>query len=194
VYGSGNGDILIGGTTAYDLDQNGELEAIMAEWTRTDLSYADRVNHILNGDDALDPYPLNASTVFDNGAANTITGNASGIVSNLYFVTNSDVITDLTAGEVVINVSGGPAPAPGAAGGQQRANAGVAPALVQPGGPGVGVQPPIAAPSAGATNAAAAGTAAPAVGRVGAHGSSLAADLVWSGDWQPESLGDVIGL
>ena len=36
----------------------------MAEWTRTDLSYSDRVNHILNGDDPLDPYPLNASTVF----------------------------------------------------------------------------------------------------------------------------------
>jgi hypothetical protein len=27
VFGSGNGDILIGGTTAYDLDQNGEPRA-----------------------------------------------------------------------------------------------------------------------------------------------------------------------
>jgi hypothetical protein len=39
------------------------LQDVMAEWTRTDLSYSDRVNHILNGDDPLDPYPLNASTV-----------------------------------------------------------------------------------------------------------------------------------
>jgi hypothetical protein len=102
LYGSGNGDILIGGTTAYDLDRHGELQAILAEWTRSDLSYTDRVAHILHGDDPLDPYALNASNVFDNGAANTITGNSNGNVVNLYYVTHHDTITDLTAGEVVV--------------------------------------------------------------------------------------------
>ena len=113
VYGSGNGDILIGGATAYDLDHNGELQAIVAEWTRTDLSYADRVAHVLNGDDPADPYPLNSSTVFDNGAANTITGNSNGNVVNLYFVTDNDVITDLTPGETLVHVGGGNAPQSG---------------------------------------------------------------------------------
>jgi hypothetical protein len=195
VFGSGNGDLLIGATTAYNLDQNGELEAIMSEWMRTDLSYADRVSHILNGDDPQDPYPLNASTVFDNGAANTITGNASGDVSNLYFVTNSDVITDLTEGEVVINISGGgPAPAPGATGGQQPASAAVVPLLIPPRGLAAVAQVTVPATPSLATNDLAMDLAARAVHTLRGHGSWPSADLAWSGSWQPESLGDIIGF
>jgi hypothetical protein len=184
VFGSGNGDILIGATTAYDLDQNGELQDIMAEWTRTDLSYSDRVNHILNGDDPLDPYPLNTSTVFDNGAANTITGNSNGNVVNLYYVTNSDVITDLTQGEMVINVSGPGPSTPGENGGQQAASCAAAPLLVQPIDPGVGAQSNIIGTSAVTTN----------MGTARAHPLSPAIDLVFAGDWQPESLGDISGF
>jgi hypothetical protein len=190
VFGSGNGDILIGGTTAYDLDQNGELEDIISEWTRTDLSYSDRVNHILNGDDPLDPYPLNASTVLDNGAANTITGNSNGNVVNLYYVTNNDVITDLTVGEVVVNVSGGPAPSPGGSGGHQPATAGVAPSLPGPlGSAGGGQAPVLATPALGTTDLAAHGVRA-----AGDHGSGSFADLAWSGGWKLESVGELPGF
>jgi hypothetical protein len=194
VFGSGNGDILIGGTTAYDLDQNGELQDIMAEWTRPDLSYSDRVNHILNGDDPLDPYPLNASTVIDNGAANTITGNSNGSVVNLYYVTNNDVITDQTEGETVINVSSGPGAGPGGNWGQQPASATIAASLVQPRGMGVGILTPIVATTTVTTNEVPAGIAAPATRTARTQGLSPAEDLIWTGDWQPGSLGDLSGF
>ena len=41
-------DILVGGSTAYDRDAVA-LRAIMDEWLRTDVSYEERVDHLLNG-------------------------------------------------------------------------------------------------------------------------------------------------
>ncbi len=46
--GGGSGDILISGTTAYDTNQ-AALEALLATWVRTDLSYATRVAALLSG-------------------------------------------------------------------------------------------------------------------------------------------------
>src|SRR5262249_49611771 len=46
--GGAGEDILIAGATAYDLDA-AALAAVMAEWGRTDLSYAARVDHLLHG-------------------------------------------------------------------------------------------------------------------------------------------------
>jgi hypothetical protein len=75
--GGGGDNILIAGTTAYDANLTA-LTAIMAEWTRTDLSFEQRVAALnsngppagaLNG-----LYELNKKTVSDDGAADTLTG------------------------------------------------------------------------------------------------------------------------
>jgi hypothetical protein len=81
-------DILIGGWTNYDLTSTGltydkkvaALEAIMAEWGRTDESYLQRVANLSNSTvNGVAPnglgqnggYFLNLSTVHDNGQADT---------------------------------------------------------------------------------------------------------------------------
>jgi Ca2+-binding RTX toxin-like protein len=46
--GAGEDDILVAGRTVYD-DQPEALRAVMAEWARTDLTYAERVAHLQNG-------------------------------------------------------------------------------------------------------------------------------------------------
>jgi Ca2+-binding RTX toxin-like protein/secreted trypsin-like serine protease len=72
-------DLLIGGRTSHDgIARN--LDAIMAEWTRTDLAYRDRIDHLLgavaggrNGG-----VLLTAATVSDDaGAADRLTGGGS---------------------------------------------------------------------------------------------------------------------
>jgi Ca2+-binding RTX toxin-like protein len=77
IVGGGGDNILLGGTTAYDSNATA-LAAIFAEWTRTDLSFEQRVadlnsnappSRALNG-----PYELNMKTVFDDGSADTLTG------------------------------------------------------------------------------------------------------------------------
>ena len=132
--GGGVGDILIGATTAYDADANGELEAIMAEWTSSD-SYDTRVFNITHG---VGVPVLDATTVFDNGAQNTLIGHPQGGELNLYYVTNGDT-ADAVAGETVINVSGPATPAGGApnapAGQQAPAPAAAASPLVAPAAP-----------------------------------------------------------
>jgi hypothetical protein len=70
--GSSDEDILIAGFTVYDLDKNA-LQAILAEWTRTDLSYNNRVNDLTTGANGV-PL-LDATTVFSNQANNTLQGN-----------------------------------------------------------------------------------------------------------------------
>jgi hypothetical protein len=107
----GNGDdILIGGTTNWDADPQwrAAFTAIMAEWTRTDLGYIDRVDHIMNGGGLNDPFLLNASTVFNNGGGNMMLGNNGGAGEmNLFYgldptLENTDY--NPAVGEIFINV------------------------------------------------------------------------------------------
>jgi Ca2+-binding RTX toxin-like protein len=126
--GGADEDILIGGSTAYDTDPVA-LQAIMAEWGRTDLAFADRVDHILNGGGLNDPYLLNPSTVFDDGAANTLTG---GLESDLFFVGANDTITNPKDGDVVVNLGASPSPGGAANPAAFRGAAGVAPNLGVP--------------------------------------------------------------
>jgi hypothetical protein len=81
----GNGeDILIGGTTRYEMD-NPAHQAIMAEWVRTDEDYATRVSHLFAGT-GTGGRVLDATTVFNNGGGNTLRGHAgSSTERNLYF-------------------------------------------------------------------------------------------------------------
>jgi hypothetical protein len=66
-------DILIGGTTSWDNDPVA-IAAIMAEWSRTDIGYRQRMVHIVRGGGLNGTYRLNPTTVFGNGKANPIQG------------------------------------------------------------------------------------------------------------------------
>jgi Ca2+-binding RTX toxin-like protein len=75
LHGGKGDDVLIGGTTDFD-DNQSVLDAIIAEWARTDASYSLRINHLrdgtaggLNGS-----YLLNAMTVHDDGAIDEVWG------------------------------------------------------------------------------------------------------------------------
>jgi hypothetical protein len=90
--GGGDDNITIGGSTAYDANLTA-LTAIMAEWTRTDLSFEQRLADLisdapparaLNG-----PYHLNKKTVFDDNAANVLTG-GGGL--DWFFVGQDDTV------------------------------------------------------------------------------------------------------
>jgi Ca2+-binding RTX toxin-like protein len=92
--GGGGDNILIGGTTAYDTSPTA-LAAIMAEWSRTDLSFEKRLadlissappSRALNG-----PYGLNKKTVFDDGAANVLTGGGG---SDWFFTGQDDTVVN----------------------------------------------------------------------------------------------------
>jgi extracellular elastinolytic metalloproteinase len=99
ILGKGGDDILVGGTTAWDVNQ-AALNALLQEWTRADADYATRVAHLrgdlaggLNG-----TYLLNSTTVFDDGAADALTG---GSGTDWFWAGLGDVIRGRKAGEVV---------------------------------------------------------------------------------------------
>jgi Ca2+-binding RTX toxin-like protein len=74
--GNGGDDILIGGTTSYDSNV-AALCAVLREWGRTDISYSTRVSHLKGGTGGLNgAYALTTATVFDDGVADTLYGNA----------------------------------------------------------------------------------------------------------------------
>lgn len=99
LYAGGDGDILIGGTTDYDANL-AALNAIMAEWGRTDLSYDQRIAHL----DGSTPgglnlaYFLNAATVHDDGGSDELVG-ARGL--DWYFAGADDVIVHKRLREMV---------------------------------------------------------------------------------------------
>ena len=111
--GGATEDVLIGGQLAYLIEPSGTLDLVaianlMAEWTRTDLVYADRINHLngtvfggLNGSSV-----INATTVFDDAAVDSLHGgngldwfvaNVSSVVPDLLADRNaSETMTDIT--------------------------------------------------------------------------------------------------
>ncbi len=101
--GGGAGDILIGGTTAYDTD-DASLQAILTYWTTSGDDYPTRVANLRAGNGV--PQLEGGITVFDNGAANTLTGNGSedqGLF-NLFYVTEAGTVTDQQPDEVVVDI------------------------------------------------------------------------------------------
>jgi hypothetical protein len=99
--GGSDDDILIGGTTDWDTNSTA-LTAIMTEWTQMTDSYADRVDHLLNGGGLADPWLLNTTTVHGNGGGNTLLG---GTGQSLYFGDpNSDVNDWNPATETFVSV------------------------------------------------------------------------------------------
>jgi len=73
ILGDEEDDILIGGSYLEETNR-AAVRAIMAEWTRTDLLYEDRVNNLINGTGLNGSYVLNDSTVFDDGDRDTLKG------------------------------------------------------------------------------------------------------------------------
>lgn len=103
IVGNASDDILIAGLTAFDTSHSA-LCAIMDEWTRTDQTYTQRVDHLrygggLNGSIKLDTEGSDA-TVFDDGAADILTGSSG---TDWFFANLDggvrDRITDLSAQE-----------------------------------------------------------------------------------------------
>jgi acrosin len=75
--GGDGGDILIGGSsTWYNAAGGAALAGFMAEWLRTDVSFDTRIDHLRNGGGLNGVYRLNAATILDDGAADTLTGGA----------------------------------------------------------------------------------------------------------------------
>jgi len=113
LFGGNDDDILIGGTTNWDSDPQWQtaFTAIMAEWTRTDLGYTDRVNHIMNGGGLNDPFLLNPATVFNNDGGNLLQGQRGGAMDrNLFFGLDpaAEMLPDFNAdpdmGDLFVNV------------------------------------------------------------------------------------------
>jgi len=102
LYAGSGGDILIGGTTDYDTNL-AALNAIMAEWSRTDLSYDQRITQLdgsmpggLNG-----AYVLSAATVHDDGDSDEFVG-GGGL--DWYFASADDVVIHKKHNEIVTAV------------------------------------------------------------------------------------------
>lgn len=72
VIGNNDDDILIGGVYLHE-DSRVAIDAIMAEWSRTDQDYLSRVTHLRDGG-GLSAYLLNDSTVSDDGVKDTLRG------------------------------------------------------------------------------------------------------------------------
>jgi Ca2+-binding RTX toxin-like protein len=99
-------DILIGGTTNYDND-NLALAMVMREWTRTDLGYEDRINHLLgatpgglNG-----AFALNAATVHDEATPSADMLKGGDDAPDWFWAAMGDTIGDLLAGTEWVNTS-----------------------------------------------------------------------------------------
>jgi Ca2+-binding RTX toxin-like protein len=91
--GGVHNDLLIAGTTAHANDDQA-LKAIMQEWT-SDRSYATRVQNLATGANGLPK--LDATTVFNDTAADTLTG---GSYLDWFFADlGLDTLTDRATGE-----------------------------------------------------------------------------------------------
>ena len=109
ITGGGQGDIIIGGVTAYDQDFQ-LLHAILAYWTGSGDDYTTRVGNLRAGNGV--PQLEAQITLFDGGAANTLTGHGNEALGtlNLFYVTEAGTVTDQQPSEVVVDIDGGFAP------------------------------------------------------------------------------------
>jgi hypothetical protein len=104
--GGNQGDILIGGTTAYDQESDAhDFIAIMSYWSNLQDDYATRVNNLLSGTGVP---ALNAHTVSNNGGGNKLLGHRPTANDlNLYYglrLTRETTDLDAAAGEQFIKV------------------------------------------------------------------------------------------
>jgi hypothetical protein len=100
--GGNDDDIVDGGTTMYDTDIS-SLCKLQDEWTRTDKSYATRVQHITQGGGLNGSVNLNASTSFSSTSLkDTLTGGGG---SDLFFAAKTgDKVTDKSGSETEVTI------------------------------------------------------------------------------------------
>jgi Ca2+-binding RTX toxin-like protein len=102
LHGDRGDDILLAGKTSYakegkNVVNHAKLRLIMAEWTRSDLDYATRVDHLLLGGGLNLSHRLGASTVQDDGSADQVFGDAE---LDWFLTSAADSIADLESGEI----------------------------------------------------------------------------------------------
>jgi hypothetical protein len=96
VGGSGE-DILIGGSSIWDTNTTA-IDAIMAEWTRTDINYRQRLVHIFRSGGINGSYTLNSFNVTGNSKANVLSGLGSRDVFFVDALDSADIATDWVVG------------------------------------------------------------------------------------------------
>jgi Ca2+-binding RTX toxin-like protein len=95
IFGGGD-DILISGTTAFD-NNLAALQAIFTEWTRNDRSFARRIKDLTRGVGSSHQFHLDHTTVFADGAANTL--NAGKLLDWFFLHKASDTIKGQNANQ-----------------------------------------------------------------------------------------------
>jgi hypothetical protein len=117
IAGSGTGqltstsgsDILIGGNTIYNSNLKA-LEAILTEWSRSDIGYQQKVTDLLGPTSVAgsknNGYFLNSGTVASNHQHNTLTGAANTNALDWFFANlATDSVLGMIAGETVTSIS-----------------------------------------------------------------------------------------
>ncbi len=106
LYGGSDDDILIGGTTSYD-NNRAALDAVMLEWTRTNVAYSTRLSRLrdgaaggLNGTSR-----LNTTTVQNDAQVDQLFGESG---TDWFFVSNNattgDRLRDRSSSETATNL------------------------------------------------------------------------------------------
>ena len=96
--GGPDDDLLISGYTSYDRDTTA-LDAILAEWQRTDEDYATRITNLRNGVGSGGYHLVLGETVLDDGAADVLTG--AGGMDWFWANVDQDTIIDRAIEELV---------------------------------------------------------------------------------------------
>ncbi|MCA9200004.1 MAG: hypothetical protein KDA87_20835 [Planctomycetales bacterium] len=73
INGDDGDDILVGGVYI-ESENRAAIHAISHEWSRTDLDFASRVDHLLGGGGLNEGFLLNATTAFDDNAKDKLRG------------------------------------------------------------------------------------------------------------------------
>jgi Ca2+-binding RTX toxin-like protein len=101
----GGGDILIAGTTDYDLNA-AALNALLATWSRTDLSYSARVAALLAGVSYTDGSGTHTAALTPDGTVHHAPGSAPATLVgggglDFYFAALTDVVKNQNKGEIL---------------------------------------------------------------------------------------------
>jgi hypothetical protein len=100
ITGGSSNSILIGGGTIYDLN-DAALQAILAEWDDTALTFSQRMSALTTGGGLNGSDVLTASTVTEDSSANTLT---SGTGQTWFIVHARDKVVNKKATDVVTQV------------------------------------------------------------------------------------------
>lgn len=93
-------DILVG-CVYVQADNRSAAHRIMSEWSRTDLDYADRVDHLFSCGGLNEAFVLNATTVFDDNAKDKLRGKKG---FDWFLANDDDDKSDLASHELLMDI------------------------------------------------------------------------------------------